>query len=154
MRLVVAAPGRLQHPGAVIWAGDLATRIGRLIAFERRAAKEVRRSGRGADARSKESEALLALLPPSAHAVALDARGRTLDSDAWLAWLQRHLEGGTKELWFLVGGPDGLDERALAACRDRVSLGPLTLPHELAEVVLLEQLYRALARWKGVPYHR
>ena len=64
------------------------------------------------------------------------------------------IEGGAREVVFVVGGPDGLSAEILEASRYRMSLSPMTLPHELAEVVLLEQLYRALTRWKGLPYHR
>jgi 23S rRNA (pseudouridine1915-N3)-methyltransferase len=55
---------------------------------------------------------------------------------------------------FLIGGPDGLSAEVTARCDRSLSLGPLTLPHELARLVLLEQIYRGLSILKGHPYHR
>ena len=156
MRLHIAAPGRPHHPGAIAWGADLYDRIGRIVPIERHAAREVRRrtAGPDADARQREAAALRALLPSGAHAVALDPGAKSMDSDAFLRWFVAHCESAGRPLWFVIGGPDGLDAAVLGACRDRLALGPMTLPHELAEVVLLEQLYRALTRWKGLPYHR
>ena len=57
-------------------------------------------------------------------------------------------------LAFLIGGPDGHGEAALAQCHEQLSLGPMTLPHGLARVVLLEQIYRAITILSGHPYHR
>jgi 23S rRNA (pseudouridine1915-N3)-methyltransferase len=155
VKISVAAPGKPSHPGAVAWTDDLQGRIARIVPFRRLHAREQRRGhGRDAEAKAKESQALRALLEPQMYVVGLEVGGVALDSDRFFAWLVGQAEKGQKELCFLIGGPDGLDADARAVCRQLVSLGPMTLPHELAEVVLLEQIYRALTRWKGLPYHR
>ena len=156
MRLHVASPGNLAHPGAIAWANDLYARSQRILPIQRHAGREARRSKGGLDAaaRSRESAALLALLPQGAHGVALEPGGRALDSDRFYAWLIGLAETGCKDVCFFIGGPDGLDQSVRNACRDSLSLSPMVLPHELCEVVLLEQIYRALTRWKNLPYHR
>lgn len=156
MRLTVASPGRPAHPGAIAWTDDLYHRIERIVPIQRRAAREAKRSRGGVDlsARSRESAALLALLPPGGHGVAMDVGGQAMSSDRFYAWLIGLAETGCKDVCFLIGGPDGLEPSLVAACRTTLSLTPMVLPHELAEVVLLEQIYRALTRWKNLPYHR
>jgi len=81
--------------------------------------------------------------------VACDPGGEALSSQELADLLGRH---GSP--CFLVGGPDGLSDEVRHGCDRRLSLGPLTLPHELARVVLLEQIYRGLSILKGHPYHR
>ena len=156
MHLSIAAPGPLSHAGAIAYALDLQARIARILPYTRRTGRQARRHKGGLDAtaRSRESASLISLVPAGAVAVALDVSGRRMDSDAFRDWLVGQAEKGTRELCFLIGGPDGLDPIALAACREAISLSPMVLPHDLAEVVLLEQLYRALTRWKNLPYHR
>jgi 23S rRNA (pseudouridine1915-N3)-methyltransferase len=85
--------------------------------------------------------------------VLLDARGRQLSSEQFAEFLQQHQERGTQALLFAIGGPDGFSESARAAAAFQLSLGKMTLPHELARVVLLEQLYRGFTILKGHPYH-
>lgn len=97
---------------------------------------------------------MLASLPEPCWPVALDRRGRARSSEA----LARRLETVRRE-WphpvaFLVGSDLGLAPSVSDACREAWSLGPLTLPHQLARLVLYEQLYRALSLAAGIKYHR
>lgn len=156
MRIGIAAPGKLKHPGAIAFADDYMKRISRIVDVHRVAVRAPRRRAAGFDkqARLTEAQNLLRAIPGGAVIVALDVGGRTMDSQAFLLWLVGMLEGGARDLVFAIGGPDGHDQSVLDASRYRISLGPMVLPHDLAEVVLLEQLYRALTRWKGFPYHR
>jgi 23S rRNA (pseudouridine1915-N3)-methyltransferase len=103
--------------------------------------------------RQREGEALLAAAPASSYLVALDEHGNQWST----AELSRHMAewmNTSRDVTFLIGGPDGLS----AACRDRSqacwSLGKLTLPHPLVRVVLAEQLYRAWTITQNHPYHR
>ena len=156
MRIGVAAPGRLKHPGAIAYADDFMKRIGRIAPIHRVAVRAPRRQKRGFDpnARNAEAQALLRAIPGGSIVVALDVEGRKLDSQSFLLWLIGLIEGGARDIVFVIGGPDGLDHSVLEASHNKISLGPMTLPHDMAEVVLLEQIYRALTRWKGFPYHR
>ena len=97
----------------------------------------------------REDERVPQRIPERAHLVLLSSDGRPLDSVELSRWLEdRRPEG--RDLCFVIGGPRGLD---LERCDTRLSLGPMTLPHQLARVVLLEQLYRAHKILAGEPYH-
>jgi 23S rRNA (pseudouridine1915-N3)-methyltransferase len=83
------------------------------------------------------------------HVVLLASDGRQLDSVELSRWLEERRQDG-RDICFVIGGPRGLD---LDRCDTRLSLGPMTLPHQLARVVLLEQLYRAHKILAREPYH-
>ncbi|CAA9469766.1 MAG: 23S rRNA (pseudouridine(1915)-N(3))-methyltransferase [uncultured Solirubrobacteraceae bacterium] len=97
----------------------------------------------------REDEAVERRIPPRAHVILLDPRGRQLDSEAFAGWLEQRRHAGL-DLCFVVGGPFGIE---LPRADMRLSLGPMTLPHLLARVVLLEQLFRAHKIIAGEPYH-
>ena len=88
-------------------------------------------------------------IPPRSHRVLLDARGRTYDSPAFARWLEERRQGG-RDVCFVVGGPYGTE---LERWDERLSFGPMTFPHQLARVMLVEQLYRAHKILAGEPYH-
>lgn len=88
-------------------------------------------------------------VPERAHCVLLDVTGRAMDSPAGAPWLEERRASG-RDLCFALGGACGL---ALARADERLSFGPITLPHQLARVVLYEQLYRWHRILRGEPYH-
>ena len=91
-------------------------------------------------------------IPTRSHVVALDRGGRALSSKAWASWLsERRIDA--QDICFLVGGPEGLSSRTMALVDERISLGPQTMAHQLARVVLLEQLFRATKIVAREPYH-
>jgi len=85
--------------------------------------------------------------------VLLDSRGRQLASEEIANFLEYHQTHGTQELLFAVGPADGWSDSTRVAAHNVLSFGKITLPHELARVVLLEQLYRGFTILKGHPYH-
>ena len=102
--------------------------------------------------------ALLKLVEKSASRtqpvlVLLDSRGRQLTSEEIANFLEYHESHGTQELLFAVGPADGWSDTTRAAAKNILSFGKVTLPHELARIVLLEQLYRGFTILKGHPYH-
>ncbi|NDG75941.1 MAG: 23S rRNA (pseudouridine(1915)-N(3))-methyltransferase RlmH [Synechococcaceae bacterium WB8_1B_136] len=100
---------------------------------------------------AREAEVITAALRPDERLVVLTEEGQGLDSVAFA----RQLEGsGSERLAFVIGGADGLDPALKARAAWRLSLSPMTFPHELARLLLLEQLYRALSIQQGGPYHR
>jgi 23S rRNA (pseudouridine1915-N3)-methyltransferase len=88
-------------------------------------------------------------IPPRGYVVLLDARGRTYESAAFARWLEDRRQAG-RDVCFVVGGPYGIE---LEHCDERLSFGPMTFPHQLARVMLIEQLYRAHKILAGEPYH-
>ena len=156
MKLTLVAVGRLRAGWAQQACDDFLQRLRRSVATEVVEVRDARR-GKGGDPRiwrADEATRIRAALPPGAPWVALDERGRQWDSRGFAAWLARHRDAGVGRLSFVVGGPDGLDPSLREAASERWSLGKLTMPHDLARVVLCEQLYRATSILRGAPYHR
>jgi 23S rRNA (pseudouridine1915-N3)-methyltransferase len=96
----------------------------------------------------RQDEAVQRRIPERALVVLLAGDGEQLDSEGLSRWLEGRRQNG-RDLCFVVGGPTGLELNADM----RLSLGPMTLPHQLARVVLLEQLYRAHKILAREPYH-
>ncbi|MFP5204848.1 MAG: 23S rRNA (pseudouridine(1915)-N(3))-methyltransferase RlmH [Acidobacteriota bacterium] len=86
-------------------------------------------------------------------AVLLDSRGRAMDSEKFAAWIGARRDEGAQHLVFAIGPADGWSEEARKRARLLLSLGPMTLAHALARLVLAEQIYRALTILAGHPYH-
>jgi len=99
----------------------------------------------------KQVEKLGGRTPPVL--VLLDSRGRQLASEEIANFLEYHQVHDTQDLWFAIGPADGWTVETRAHAGHVLSLGKITLPHELARVVLLEQLYRGFTILKGHPYH-
>jgi 23S rRNA (pseudouridine1915-N3)-methyltransferase len=97
----------------------------------------------------REDERVPPRIPERAHLVLLASDGREFDSIELSRWLEQRRQDG-RDICFVIGGPRGLD---LDRCDTRLSLGRMTLPHQLARVVLMEQLYRAHKILAREPYH-
>ena len=134
MRLTVLAVGRLRPPF-----------IDDVDHYE----KLLRRRARVEIVEVREDEALERRIPERAYVVLLDAGGRELSSEAFASFLEERRQAGL-DVVFVLGGPFGTE---LARHDTKLSLGPMTLPHQLARVVLLEQLFRAHKILAGEPYH-
>jgi 23S rRNA (pseudouridine1915-N3)-methyltransferase len=134
VRIVVLAVGRLRPP----YADDVHHYLRLLARHARVESIEVR-----------QEEQLAARIPPRAFVSLLDRGGEQFDSLRFSRFLEDRRQAG-RDVCFVVGGPLGLQ---LDDVDHRFSLGPLTLPHQLARVVLLEQLYRGHKILAGEPYH-
>ncbi|MEQ1715680.1 MAG: 23S rRNA (pseudouridine(1915)-N(3))-methyltransferase RlmH [Hyphomicrobium sp.] len=111
--------------------------------------------GTSAEARKNdEAQRLIKLSSQAGFVIALEVEGRAITSASFATEIARQRDTGIKSLAILIGGPDGHGKDVLAAAGMKLSLGPLTLPHGLARVVLAEQLYRAVTILSGHPYHR
>jgi 23S rRNA (pseudouridine1915-N3)-methyltransferase len=112
-------------------------------------------SGGGGDRRARsEGAAILAALPDPVWLVALDPGGTPMSSEAFAAELARLRREWPHPVAFAIGSDEGLAREVLAASRTVLSLGPMTFSHELARLVLYEQLYRTQAIEAGSRYHR
>ncbi|MDR2183731.1 MAG: 23S rRNA (pseudouridine(1915)-N(3))-methyltransferase RlmH [Clostridiales bacterium] len=89
-----------------------------------------------------------------AFPIALAIDGKALSSDAFAGILQNMAINGTPHIAFAIGGAEGLSARILGMCRMRLSLSAMTFPHQLARIILLEQIYRAFMIMNNQPYHK
>ncbi len=102
--------------------------------------------------REREGQAILHAIGDGAHVILLDERGKELRSIELARMIARRQNSATKELTFVVGGPLGASEALRRQVDFRLSLSRLTLTHELARLILVEQIYRAFAILRGLPY--
>lgn len=102
---------------------------------------------------SLESKALYEAMPKRSRVIALDIQGRAWSTGKLANRLEQWMGDG-RDVGFMIGGPEGIDDQVLRKADERWSLGPLTLPHPLVRVVLVEQLYRAWTITQNHPYHR
>ncbi len=152
--ITVAAVGKLRESHWRAAQDDYARRLGHYTDFQLVEVKDaVGKSLPDGVAMAREGEQLLAAVPPGARAILISPDGRRMDSPELATWLLAQLEM-TGKLAFLIGGPLGFDPPVVAAAHDRLSLSPMTFTHEMARVILLEQLYRAFTILHGVPYHK
>jgi 23S rRNA (pseudouridine1915-N3)-methyltransferase len=152
LRIRLLSVGRPRDTLATALVERYARRIRAIgIRFELEQVPEIPAGGRYSDAHrlERESLALVARLPSRSHVIALDPRGRPLTSEAVADSLPRW---ATPEAAFVVGGPVGLGTTILDRAEVRWSLSSATFPHELARALVAEQIYRALARLRGIPY--
>ncbi|MFN2500830.1 MAG: 23S rRNA (pseudouridine(1915)-N(3))-methyltransferase RlmH [Pyrinomonadaceae bacterium] len=101
-----------------------------------------------------EGERILAKLNPSSFVCLMDVKGKSLTSDQLANEVEKWQNAGTKEVTFIIGGPDGVSNEVAERAALRLSLSFLTFTHEMARVVMLEQLYRAYTIIKGYPYQK
>jgi 23S rRNA (pseudouridine1915-N3)-methyltransferase len=116
---------------------------------------EIREAKDAAGPKSRETEGnrILELLNPKSFAVLLDPAGTALDSLALARRIGKWENSANKEIAFIIGGAEGVSSAVAERADDRLSLSFLTFTHEMARVVLLEQLYRAHTISRGFPYH-
>ena len=135
---------------------DRARKSGRPLGFRGFEVREAleSRAPRTADRTSQEADAIFRLIPEPAELFCLDASGDLLDSGAFASRLERLADDGSAGAAFVIGGADGLAPGLKARARGLISFGRVTWPHQIARILLAEQLYRAMTILSGHPYHR
>lgn len=155
LKVIVAAVGKPRDRGLAAAIHDYETRAARYWPVEAREVREEpARARRPEEVRDREGERLLAALDPSALVVACDAEGTLMRSAEFAEWLRAERERASRDVAFVIGGAYGLSDAVLARARLRLALARWTMPHELARLVLAEQLYRAGTIVRGEPYHK
>ena len=152
MTLLVLAVGRLRAAYREA-CDDYLRRLGRYARVEEAEVREASRAPTVAAQLEEEAERLRVRIPRGSTVVALAREGSPWTSEE----LARRMDGwrvAARPLAFVLGGSHGLSPGFLASASVRWSLGPPTFPHELARVVVLEQLYRAFTILRGEPYHK
>lgn len=147
MKITVAWIGKTKEPAIASLTDEYLKRISRYVSVEGKSLRD--------------EEALLALCgrDPRARSggkatlVLLDSRGREYSSEEFAKFVGDYRDRNPLPLVFAVGGADGFGEQARSAAQHTISLGKMTLAHEVARVVVLEQIYRAFTILKGHPYH-
>ena len=155
MRVLVVAVGKVKGPLAPV-VGEYERRAAR---YWKLAIEEVdagaRRGARDPQAvMTAEAERLLAHVPGELELIALTRGGKEMSSEELSGYLQEQAVRSSAGVAFVIGGAHGLAQEVLTKARRRLSLSAMTLPHEVARLVLAEQLYRAGTIARGEPYHK
>ena len=162
MKIKIAWIGKTKEPALQALTQDYLQRISRYVAVEGIALRDeaalLEISGRASSARSSAGNSSSAKHRRAAGGVKstlvlMDARGKEFSSEQFAQFLGDYQDRNPLPLLFAVGAADGFSEETRAAAQFTISLGKMTLAHELARVVLLEQVYRAFTILKGHPYH-
>ena len=152
MKLTVLAVGRVKGPLEPA-VREYRARASRYWTLEITEVGEGRGDDPG-DVMRREAEALLDRIPEGTRVWALTRQGTGITSRGLASYLESLAVGSSPGLTFVLGGAHGLDGRILERADRRLSLSPMTLPHDLARLLLLEQLYRAGTIRRNEPYHK
>jgi len=156
VKLTLLTIGKLSADWLHSGANDYAGRIRHYLPLVIEELKEDKTGGKKPDSRlirQREGEALLQRIPTGAFVVALDERGKGMTSEEVAAFLERHMIDGTQEMLLVIGGAYGLSDAVRGRAQRLLSLSSMTLTHQMARLLLLEQLYRGLTILRNEPYH-
>jgi len=154
VQIEIIAVDRLRSDWVRAGVTEYMARIERFCGIERKHVKPSKKAG--SEALEDEGQRILKIAGTGSRdrLVAVTPRAESLASEGWAALLDGWCIDGVGRAIFAVGGDDGLSPTVIAVADRSVALGPQTLSHELAQVVLVEQLYRAWTIIRGEPYHR
>lgn len=135
---------------------DRLTKLGRQVGISGVRVREIAESNASTSPQRKQQEAksIIACLPERASIVVLSEGGDNVTSQKFSKLIKTNLDGGERDLVFLIGGPDGFDEALVNQADSMIAFGKMTWPHRLARVMLAEQIYRAVTILVNHPYHR
>lgn len=156
VKITVVAVGKLKER---FWADACAEYVKRLSAYASIKMVEIpdrdpAKTGGEEAGRALEGKAILAAIPERSHVVLLDIGGKERSSEEITSHLNDLMLRGESSITFVIGGSCGVSSEVRARADERLSFGRITLPHNLARVVLLEQVYRAFKIMRGEPYHK
>lgn len=156
MKITFLGIGSIKDPQIRGAAEEYVKRTGRYAEVEVLDVKGARygKGGPGQGALREEGERVLKRLKAmdGAFVVVLGEGGRQYTSDGLAGFMKRHMDGGTRQVVFIVGGPFGLHPDVVSRADAEISLSKMTFPHDLARLVLAEQVYRAFTIIRGEPY--
>jgi 23S rRNA (pseudouridine1915-N3)-methyltransferase len=157
VKIKIAWMGKTKEPAIQSLTDDYLKRISRYVPVEGLALRDeaglLQMCGRAPLAKASKTRTNKATNSGKSTLVLMDSKGKQFSSDEFARFLGDYQDRNPLPLVFAVGPADGFSEAARGAAQHTISLGPMTLPHELARVVLLEQVYRAFTILKGHPYH-
>ncbi len=157
MKIRIAWIGKTKEPAIRALTEEYLKRISRYAQVEgvelRDEAALLQMCGRAAPAKASKTSSAGKMSAGKSTLVLLDSRGKQFSSEEFARFLGDYQDRNPLPLVFAVGSADGFSEAARGAAQHTISLGKMTLAHELARVVLLEQVYRAFTILKGHPYH-
>jgi 23S rRNA (pseudouridine1915-N3)-methyltransferase len=159
MKITIAAVGKLKERYLKDGISEYTKRLSRfaeieLIEVEDEHAPESLSAAQESQVKQREAERLLKRIKDGTYIVLLDLAGEVLDSQGFSTKLENIMLSGNSHITFIIGGSLGLDQSLIRAADYRICLSKMTFPHQLARLILLEQVYRAFKIMKNETYHK
>ena len=159
MSVTILAVGRMKEKPYRMMADEYMKRLSRYGKFEEVELPDLPEPANTSPAierqiREKEGEAILSRIRPGSHVIALTIPGKPWDSPGLSRHLDELMTRGASDIVFVIGGSLGLSEQVIARAEEEMSMSKMTFPHQLARVMLMEQLYRAMKIRAGERYHK
>lgn len=159
MSVTVLAVGRMKEKPYRMMADEYMKRLSRYGRFEEIELPDLPEPGNSSPAieqqiKDREGEAILSRIRPGAHVVAMTIPGKQWDSPGLSRHMEELMTRGVSDIVFVIGGSLGLSDRVIARADEEMSMSKMTFPHQLARVMLMEQLYRAMKIRAGERYHK
>lgn len=159
MKITIAAVGKIKERYLKDGISEYVKRLSRfaeveLVEVEDEHAPESLSTAQEAQVKQKEAERLLKKVKDGSYIVLLDLAGEQINSEAFSAKIENIMLSGNSHITFIIGGSLGLDQSLIDAADYRICLSKMTFPHQLARLILLEQIYRAFKIMKNETYHK
>lgn len=159
MSVTILAVGRMKEKPYRMMADEYMKRLSRYGKFEEVELPDLPEPANSSPAierqiREKEGEAILSRIRPGSHVIAMTIPGKQWDSPGLSRHLDELMTRGASDIVFVIGGSLGLSEQVIARSEEEMSMSKMTFPHQLARVMLMEQLYRAMKIRAGERYHK
>ena len=159
MSVTILAVGRMKEKPYRMMADEYMKRLSRYGKFEEVELPDLPEPANTSPAierqiREKEGEAILSRIRPGSHVIAMTIPGKQWDSPGLSRHLDELMTRGASDSVFVIGGSLGLSEQVIARAEEEMSMSKMTFPHQLARVMLMEQLYRAMKIRAGERYHK
>ena len=159
MSVTILAVGRMKEKPYRMMADEYMKRLSRYGKFEEVELPDLPEPANTSPAierqiREKEGEAILSRIRPGSHVIAMTIPGKQWDSPGLSRHLDELMTRGASDIVFVIGGSLGLSEQVIARAEEEMSMSKMTFPHQLARVMLMEQLYRARKLRAGERYHK
>ena len=155
MEICVLSVGKISNPWIKKGIEEFMTRLSNYIKLNSIVIPDIKNSKSLSVDKIKEEEgkSLLNCLSPSDIVVLMDEKGKELTSRGFSEWIQKQMNTGRKRLIIIIGGPFGFSQDVYSRADSLISLSKMTFTHEMAKLILTEQIYRAMTILRGEPYH-
>jgi 23S rRNA (pseudouridine1915-N3)-methyltransferase len=155
MKITLLAVGKTDHKNLEALIKVYTQRLGHYISFSLEIIPDIKKAKNLSEAQQKQLEGaeILKRTTPSDHLILLDENGKSYSSESFASFLQKKMNGGLKNLIFVIGGPYGFSPELYERAQGKVSLSQMTFSHQMVRLFLVEQLYRGFTILKNEPYH-
>ena len=155
MQIKIITVGKTDHPAIQQLIKEYEGRLAHYIRFEFEVIPDLKNTKSLSELvqKEKEGELLLKKIQPSDELILLDERGKTYSSIEFSEFLQKKMNGGLKQLIFVIGGPYGFSNAVYQRANGQISISKMTLSHQMIRPFFIEQLYQAFTILRNEPYH-